>query len=77
MYSLTKTICVTEDKKTITMYGITNGEKSFECLSSDKSMVLNLCNRCNNLDLSPSHFTYVIEDFINETVCGILEEKAP
>lgn len=41
------------------------GEKfSFSDISVDEAEVTKLCEKCNELDVSPVHMTEIIEDFI-------------
>ena len=65
MYSLTSKIIEIEGKTAVT-FGISYGTVSIDDVSTDRVEMMNLIDKCNRLELSPTHLFEVVEDFLNE-----------
>ena len=68
-YTLTKGLYIIEEKEHIG-YGIRYRDsmmtKSFEDISMDRAKIIFLLDLCNSSELSPIHFSDVLEDFLAE-----------
>ncbi|MBQ5890387.1 MAG: hypothetical protein IIW73_05495 [Clostridia bacterium] len=65
MYSLTSKIIKIEEKTAVT-FGISCGTVSIDDISTDRGEMMCLIDKCNQLQLSPTHLFEVVEDFLNE-----------
>lgn len=65
MYSLTSKIIEIEGKTAVT-FGISCGTVSIDDVSTDRAEMVNFIDKCNRLELSPTHLFEVVEDFLNE-----------
>ncbi|MBQ3564373.1 MAG: hypothetical protein IJA21_07200 [Clostridia bacterium] len=65
MYSLTSKIIEIEGKTAVT-FGIYCGTVSIDDVSADRAEMVNFIDKCNRLELSPTHLFEVVEDFLNE-----------
>ena len=65
MYILTSKIIEIEGKTAVT-FGISCGTVSIDDVSTDRVEMVNFIDKCNRLELSPTHLFEVVEDFLNE-----------
>lgn len=64
MYRTTKSLITDEDGNSHLTYGISDDERSFSDISTDKSKIERLVMLCNEQKISPIHLDDVIEDFL-------------
>ena len=58
-----------------TSYGIQCGDVVIHDVSLDKESVENLVALCNREDLAPVHVRYIVEDFLEASACGTMDDN--